>query len=756
MLRFAPGPAAVVAAWVLLSFPLPTLAQQGTAASTTAGSAAAEVPSTQARRLAELLQDEAARKALVDSLLEIAEKPAAAADATSAGGRVDGAPGEPVAQADTEAAPPSIARRIAQETQRVAENSLQMVTSTVNALMGIGDLFSDERRDSLDKLRKLLGSLGLVVAVTLATFYILRFLANRLRRALGARAAQRAWLVRLGYLLIATVVDVGSAVAAWAAGYSFTMSAQVGVSLSSILFLNAFLVIELVKAGMRALFSPRYGNLRLLPLDNELGGYWGFWINRLIGLLGYGLMLVAPIVSAEFSAPAGRGVGVVVALTGLIIAALVVLQNRDGVRDAIVAVAAEAKTDFEASMFRLLSRVWHYVALVYFLAVFVIWSTRAHDGLNFMLVATLQSAVAAGLGVLLVRFISHWVTGGMRLPADLRSSLPLLERRLNAYVPAVLKVVRLGVMLAVVLAIGHFWGLVDVLQWLQADTGRDVVIRILGAAAMVLVALVIHTLVSSWVEYRLSPSVGRPPSPRERTLLSLFRNAFTVTLVIVTIMLALSELGVNIAPLLAGAGVVGLAVGFGAQKLVQDVITGAFIQFENAMNEGDVVTVAGTTGVVEKLTIRSVGLRDLHGVYHVIPFSSADSVSNYMKGFSFYVAEIGVAYRENVDEVKALMQEAFDRLKDTEDGADLLGPLEMHGLTSFGDSAVNVRARIKTVPGSQWRIGRAYNHFLKEIFDAHDIEIPFPHMTLYMGVDKKGDAPPVRVTQVEGSVGQTT
>src|SRR3546814_1649991 len=111
------------------------------------------------------------------------------------------------------------------------------------------------------------------------------------------------------------------------------------------------------------------------------------------------------------------------------------------------------------------------------------------------------------------------------------------------------------------------------------------------------------------------------------------------------IMLALSQLGINIGTLLAGAGVVGLAVGFGAQKLVQDVITGVFIQFENAFNEGDVVTAGGITGTVERLTIRSVGIRDLSGVYHIVPFSSVDTVSNFMRGFAFHVAEIGVAYQ---------------------------------------------------------------------------------------------------------------
>lgn len=202
-------------------------------------------------------------------------------------------------------------------------------------------------------------------------------------------------------------------------------------------------------------------------------------------------------------------------------------------------------------------------------------------------------------------------------------------------------------------------------------------------------------------------------------------------------MLVLAELGVNIGPLLAGAGIIGLAVGFGSQKLVQDVINGAFIQFENAMNEGDMVTVGGITGIVERLTIRSVSLRTVDGAYHLIPFSSVDSVTNFMRNFSYYVADIGVAYKEKIPEVKQAMEDAFSNLKQTEYGVYIIDDFEMHGVTEFGESAITVRARIKTTPGQQWAVGRAYNEIIKGVFDERGIEIPFPHMTLYLGGDKQ-------------------
>ena len=233
--------------------------------------------------------------------------------------------------------------------------------------------------------------------------------------------------------------------------------------------------------------------------------------------------------------------------------------------------------------------------------------------------------------------------------------------------------------------------------------------------------------------------------------------ALFIAIVVVTAMFALSQLGLDIAPLIASAGVVGLAIGFGAQKLVQDIITGVFIQFENAINVGDVVTAGGTTGVVERLTIRSVSLRDVNGVFHIIPFSSVDMVSNFMRGFAFSVCDMGVAYREDLEEVRVAMFDAFEELRARDDmKPSIVGDMEWFGINAFADSAVIVRTRIKTRPGQQWNVGRAYNGIIKRIFDERGIEIPFPHQTLYFGEDKKGGAPPAHVRIEPEPKGATT
>jgi small conductance mechanosensitive channel len=333
----------------------------------------------------------------------------------------------------------------------------------------------------------------------------------------------------------------------------------------------------------------------------------------------------------------------------------------------------------------------------------------------------------------------------MRLRTEVKERLPLLEARLNAFIPNVLRVVRLVIAVAVLIAIAQIWRIADIAAWFTSDLGQRMLTAAISVALILLGAGVIYLAVQSWIEWRLSPLVGATATPRERTLLALFRNAFTVVLGVLVFMLVLSELGVNIGPLLAGAGVIGLAIGFGAQKLVQDVITGAFIQLEDTMNEGDIITTGGITGVVERLTIRSVSLRSVDGAYHLIPFSSVDTVSNLMKHFSYHVAAMGVAYRESIPEVKQAMSDAFEQLKATPFADDIIGDFEMQGVTEFADSAVIVRARIKTLPGKNFALGRAYNEILKEVFDARGIEIPFPHVTLYMGELKDGTAPALSV-----------
>ncbi len=679
--------------------------------------------------LADILRDDAARAALIRQL-ERAAQETRAPDVV--------VPEEPPEM--------SLARQIAEQTREVAEGATGVVMGLLGSLYSLLGLFTGESAVNWTELYEVTVSLALVMAVTIGLFFGLRGVGQWVFRAMSRRAGG-GWFVSALWLLGSSLIDALIILLAWGGGYGFALfTGEAGsMDVRQTLFLNAFLLVEMGKVLLRGALSPRFPELRFAPMRDETAAYWYFWSSRLVSLLGYGALLVVPIVNSAVSFAVGRAVLVVLVLTALLIAFLIILQSRDAVAAALRLRSQRDPGDMLGRIEAALAGIWHWVAILYLLALFTIWATRPADALQFVLIATVNSVIAVVVGFVVMTFISRAITGGMRLPADLREKLPLLEVRLNAFVPTILRVVRLLVVIAVLVSIAQSWQVVNFLGWVASEVGRDVMGRLISAIFVVLVAMLVWLALSSFIEYRLNPSVGTIPTARERTLLALFRNAFTIALVIIASMLTLAELGVNIAPLLAGAGVLGLAIGFGAQKLVQDIITGAFIQFENAMNEGDVVTAGSTTGVVEKLTVRSVGLRDLNGTYHLIPFSSVDMVSNFMKGFAFHVAEIGVAYREDISEVKALMHKAYEILIESEHAAVILEPLDIQGVVQLADSAMVIRGRIKTEPGMQWAVGRAYTEILKGVLDEAGVEIPFPHMTLYMGQDKDGSAPPLNL-----------
>jgi small conductance mechanosensitive channel len=222
------------------------------------------------------------------------------------------------------------------------------------------------------------------------------------------------------------------------------------------------------------------------------------------------------------------------------------------------------------------------------------------------------------------------------------------------------------------------------------------------------------------------------------TLLGILRSVIKLVVWLMIAMLFLRKLGIDVAPIIAGAGIVGLAVGFGAQELVRDFITGFFMLLENQVREGDVAIVNGTGGLVEHVGMRTIVLRDLAGVVHVFQNGKVNTLSNMTKKWSAMVFDIGVAYKEDPDKVVAVIQQVADELQaDPEFKNKILEPIEIFGVDKFGDSAVIIKARFKTKPIEQWGVGRAFNRRLKKAFDDQNIEIPFPHRTIYWGEDIK-------------------
>ncbi len=722
---------------LLTFFYIPTV--MAAEAPESSGNADASGDNTSYAYLADILQDDAARERLINDLRALAagESPASTEGAASE---------EPTEERI------SPARRIADTSRDFAERFVGEITDGVNA---VGNVFSGGGALNLDELIETGISLLIVIAVTVGLLLVLR-LAIRPLFAMANRwalqdAARSAMLRKLVAVVGAAVLDVAVILLAYVGGYLvalFALGITGEMDIYQSLFLNAFLLIEIFKALIRGLFASRDDGLRMLPMSAEQAAYWNAWLARLSGFIGYGILFLVPLVNAMLSPDVGQLVALAVMLLAFLYALAIILQNKAPVTQQIEQRASQTELAFNRLLLGMLAKSWYVVAIIYFAALALVTVARPEDALPFMLAASLRTLLAVGIGLFVSVVLSQLISRGFHLPAETQARFPMLEDRMNSFLPTVMKVARLIILIVVVGLVADAWGLFDLAQWTASEAGARVLGIVTSVAFIIIMAMLVWIGLASWIEQRLNPQGDTSaPSAREATLLTIFRNAVAITIIVMTLMIVLAEIGINIGPLIAGAGVLGLAIGFGAQKLVQDIITGVFIQLENAINSGDVVSAGGVTGTAEKLTIRSLGIRDLSGTYHLIPFSSVDTVANYMREFAYHVGEYGVAYREDIDEVIVRLREAYAELiADPDQKANILAELEVHGVTALADSSVNIRVRIKTLPGAQWGVGRAYNRLVKYHLDAAGIEIPFPHLTMYFGEDKQGKAPAAPIT----------
>jgi small-conductance mechanosensitive channel len=277
------------------------------------------------------------------------------------------------------------------------------------------------------------------------------------------------------------------------------------------------------------------------------------------------------------------------------------------------------------------------------------------------------------------------------------------------------------------------------------SSATDWVIKELPGIIIMVIALLIILRVARFSISRLKKALIRKAEKDETvdeseaekridTLTGILLGALRIVLYTVFCIMLLGKFGIDIGPLLASAGILGLAVGFGAQELVRDYISGFFILLEDQLRAGDVAVINGTGGLVENIGLRTISLRDFSGTVHIFQNGKISSLSNMTKDWSAMVFDIGVAYKENVDQVMEIMKQVGDELQNDEKfGPDIIEPIEVFGLDSFGDSALVIKARLKTKPIQQWTIGLEYRRRLKIAFDAQNIEIPFPHTTVYWG-----------------------
>ncbi|QLG92135.1 mechanosensitive ion channel family protein [Pseudomonas yamanorum] len=273
------------------------------------------------------------------------------------------------------------------------------------------------------------------------------------------------------------------------------------------------------------------------------------------------------------------------------------------------------------------------------------------------------------------------------------------------------------------------WGL-SLIRFTEGD-GHEISVKLFGLGGTLLFSWLIWILADTAIHHALTRSRKGLANARAQTMMPLIRNVLFVTIFIIASIVALANMGMNVTPLLAGAGVIGLAIGFGAQSLVADLITGLFIIIEDSLAIDDYVDVGGHLGTVEGLTIRTVRLRDIDGIVHTIPFSEIKSIKNYSREFGYAIFRVAIPYNMEIDDAIKLMRDVGQKMRnDPLQRRNIWSPLEIQGVESFESGSAILRARFKTAPIKQWEVSRAFNLSLKRHLDEAGLDLATPRLSV--------------------------
>ncbi|WGF88907.1 mechanosensitive ion channel family protein [Marinivivus vitaminiproducens] len=601
----------------------------------------------------------------------------------------------------------------------------------------------------------------IILGPPLVVFWLVRRMLRPARDRVRVRVADNfgTKLILASLELFLLLLPIAAFVASFAMSLALAAPPPVGRIIGT-QFMQAIVLVGGIYAVSLALFAPRAPGIRLLPIQDSTAIVLNRIVRRLVTTAVFGLAIID---SARWFGLPWTLQGALQQILALVLAGLAagaVIRYRTPVARSLTAMgdrAAARGGAFQVPWGRI-AGLWHFLALAYIAVLFIVWTLRIPGGFTFLTTATIWSLAIMALSILVLTMIDRAIAKG-QTPIEQE----VLDRDLDiddvgAVTTTVeakshkmmLSVARLAVLLLSVGAILQAWG-VNLVGFMLTGEGREAGESFMVALVIIVVAYVVWRSVNRMITRYLTDldaaNAALRATNRNRTLLVLGRNAVFVLICLIGTLLVLSQLGVNIAPLLAGAGVFGLAIGFGAQTLVKDIITGVFILIEDILAVGDIVNLGGKGGVVEAVSIRTVRLRDYDGSVHTIPFSTIDAVTNLTKEFSMAVFNVGVAYGEDVDHVIATIEDLAEKMRRERQYRRLiLEPLEMAGLDSFGESALMIKCRFKVKPAAQWTVMREFNKRLKRRFDELGISIPFPHRTVVFEPGK-GDLQPLPLGQ---------
>lgn len=577
-----------------------------------------------------------------------------------------------------------------------------------------------------DELSRAVGAAIIVMfALEMLLFPARMILRRRHPQTLFAKATAIGLLLILRTLTI--MAFVGSAL--------LLLDAENAQKLSRSIVLNVVYAIALIRAILsitRGLLAPRSPGLRLIPATTEQAAFAQRWITA----------FVIPIAGSYFCADIARTVrvpetaiaamGDLMSLVLAIMAFVVITQTRAFVATLLrgeLPHAPEEQSWFDQTRLWL-ARHWHGLAIAYLVIVYLVVAIGVADGFSLMLRGTLLTLLALIAMRMAFRFSNKW--GARDTAEESRTHHAILRLILRAAI---------GIITAI--AIVASWG-VDVQALFATPWGRRIMGAALSIGTTIFVLAFLYETINSFINRTLSArrADGRmKASARAQTLLPMLRNGTFVVFATIAVFVLMSEAGVNVGPLLAGAGILGVALGFGSQTLVKDFLTGLFIVTENTVAVGDFVRIGDHEGVIEGISIRTLRLRDQFndGALHILPFSEVSQVVNLSRGFTYALIDIGVSYDTDLQKAMDTMRKTGEELqRDPVYGRMILDPIEIFGVQNFSASSIDIRARIRTRPRKHNDIRRRYLFLLKQAFDKDGITIPFPTVLQI----RKNDPPP--------------
>ncbi|WP_158892334.1 MULTISPECIES: mechanosensitive ion channel domain-containing protein [unclassified Pseudomonas] len=497
-------------------------------------------------------------------------------------------------------------------------------------------------------------------------------------------------------------------------------------------FLGAYLTTRLALIVIHLLIDPAAHGIRLLKVKAALAGTLLRWLHAFVALITFGLALAQ---AADILGANEEGREAIVKLVSLLAHLLVVGLIFHVRRPVAARIAGRQDGSGALTVLRAwLGQVWAVFAAVFVMGGWTMWALDIENGLPRLMNFVALSAGIVILGRLAAVFLLG-LLGRLFQPATTEDD-SATDLHLQRYYPLARWLVGVIVTLVTALALFQSWGW-DVLDWFDdGSIGRSLLSAFLTILIASIIAVVVWEGANAAVNRRLSSWNERGDTVRAarlRTLLPMLRTGLFILVALIVGLTALSELGINTTPLLASASIIGVALGFGSQKLVQDFITGIFLLLENAMQVGDWVTVAGVSGTVEYLSIRTVRLRAGDGSLHIVPFSSVSAVNNINRGLGNAALRISVGYAEDIERVIAELKDIGAGMRADEAFKELiLADLEIWGVDAVDGSMVTIAGQMRCLDKGRWGVQRELNRRILERFRERGIEIANPRASLLL------------------------